>query len=145
MPRLLNSISLSLLLLVLGCKALVVRHERNSSSEKLLTWNIGAEKQQLLANALYRAGRVGEPNLMALKRFYYRPVVTNKRGEGLYYITNYSHRGPMGVLNSKRTVSTVEIGLTDPATQDSVVSALFKHGNRLNQRLRQAILDEYLR
>ena len=113
-------------------------------SQKLLTWGIGPDKQQQLAKALYRAGRVSEPDWVLLKRFYYRPVVTNRRGEGLYYVTRFSHLGPIGVLNSTKGVSTVEIGLTDLATQDSVVSALLMHRDRFNQRLRQAILDEYL-
>ena len=78
-----------------------------------------------------------------LKQFYYYPVVTNRRGEGLYSVTRFTHRGPIGVLYSKHGVSTVEIGLTDGATQDSVVTALIIHGDRFNQRLRQAILDQY--
>ena len=143
--HLLPTLSLSLLLLVVGCKAQVVQHERDVSSQKVFTWPIGPGKQQQLANALYRAGRVSEPDWVLLKRFYYRPVVTNRRGEGLYYVTRFSHNGPIGVLTSTKGVSTVEIGLTDRATQDSVVSALFQHGDCFNQRLRQAILDEYLR
>ena len=145
MLLLLLNLSLGLLLLVGGCKAQVVQHGREASSQKVLTWTIGPDQQQLLANALYRAGRVGEPDLALLKRFYYRPVVTNRRGEGLYYVTQFTHRGPIGVLRSKQGVSTVEIGLTDVATQDTVVSALIKHGDRFTQRLRQAILDEYRR
>jgi hypothetical protein len=141
--RPLPTLSLGLLLLVVGCTAQVVQHNREASSEKLLTWAIGPDQQQLLANALYRAGRVGEPELALLKRFYYYPVVTNRRGEGLYYVTQFTHRGPIGILRSKQGVSTIEIGLTEVATQDSVVSALVKHGDRFNQQLRRAILDEY--
>lgn len=111
----------------------------------MLTWAIGPDQQQLLANALCRAGRVSAPELALLKRFYFYPVVTNRRGEGLYNVTQFTHRGPIGVLRSKQGVSTVEIGLMDVATQDSVVSALIKHGDRFDQRLRQAILDEYRR
>lgn len=143
MSRSLLHLSLGLLLLVGGCKAQVVQHDRNASSPRLLTWEIGPGKQQLLANALYRAGRVGDTDVRQLKQFFYRPVVTNRRGEGLYYVTRFTHRGPIGVLYSKQSVSTVEIGLTEAATQDSVASALRKHGGRFNQRLRQAILDEY--
>ena len=121
----------------------MAQHKREARSEKLLTWVIGPDQQQLLANALYRAGRVGEPEVGVLKRFYYYPVVTNRRGEGLYNVTQFTHRGPIGVLRSKQGVSTIQIGLTDVATQDSVVSALVKHGDRFNQQLRRAILDEY--
>ncbi|MET4074302.1 hypothetical protein ABIB44_001546 [Hymenobacter sp. UYCo722] len=143
MLRLPLNLSLGLLLLVGGCKAQVVLHEREASSRKVLTWAIGPVQQQLLAHALHRAGRVSEPDLALLKRFYYRPVVTNQRGEGLYYVTQFTHRGPIGVLRSKRGISTVEIGLTDVATQDSVALALIRHRGRFNQRLRQAILNEY--
>lgn len=121
----------------------MVQHKREARSEKLLTWAFGPAQQQLLANALYRAGRVGEPEVALLKRFYYYPVVTNRRGEGLYNVTQFTHSGPIGVLRSKQGVSTIQIGLTDVATQDSVVSALVKHGDRFNQQLRRAILDEY--
>jgi hypothetical protein len=110
-----------------------------------MTWNIGPEKQQQLANALYRAGRMLEPDVAQFKQFYYRPAVINRRGEGLYYVTRFTHVGPIGVLHSTQGISTVESGLTDAATQDSVVSALITHGDRFNQRLRQAILDEYRR
>jgi hypothetical protein len=122
----------------------VVQHGRDERSQKLLTWDIGPDKQQQLANALYRVGRVSEADVILLKQFYYWPVVTNRQGEGLYYVTRFTHSGPIGVLNSKNDVSTVETGLTSLATQDSVASALLKHRDCFNQRLRQAILDEYL-
>ena len=134
---------LGLLLLVGGCRAQVVQHAGEARSQKVFTWPIGSGKQQLLANALYRAGRVGTTDVLQLRQFYYRPVVTNRRGEGLYSVTRFTHRGPIGVLYSKQGISTIEIGLSNVATQDSVVSALFKHGDRFNQRLRQAILDQY--
>lgn len=145
MSRSFHSLSACLLFLVLSCKVQVVQHERDPIPQKLLTWPLGAAKQQQLATALYRAERVSEPAVAGLKRFYYYPVVTNRGGEGLYYITNFSHRGPMGVLNSKRGLSTLEYGPTAPATQDSVAAALLLHGKRFPQRLSQAILDEYLR
>lgn len=135
-------LSLSLLLLG-GCKVQVVPHGRETSPQKVLTWAIGPDQQQLLVNALYRAGRIYEPDLTQLKRFYYYPVVLNRRGEGLYYVTQFTHHGLVGVLHSKRGLSIVEMGLTDSATQDSVVAALRQHGNRFTQRFRQAVLDEY--
>lgn len=123
----------------------MVQHGREARSQKLLAWAIGPAKQQQLVTALCRAGRVSEPDLALLKRFYYYPVVTNRRGDGLYYVTQFTHRGPIGVLHSQQGVSAVEVGLTEVATQDSVVSALIQHGDRFNQRLRQAILNEYRR
>jgi len=132
------------LLLVVGCKTQVVQHRRDSSPQKLCTWVTGPDHQQL-ANALYRAKRLSEPEVALLKHYYYYPAVTNRRGEGLYYVTRFSHRGPIGVLHSQHGVSTVETGPTDVATQDSVAAALRKHGDRFTQRLRQAILAEYRR
>ena len=143
MSRTLLPLSLSLLFLAGGCTAQVVPHGRDLNSQKVLTWDIGPDRQQQLATALCRAGRVGAPEVAQLKQFYYRPDVTNRCGEGLYSVTRFTHRGPIGVLYSKHGVSSVEIGLTDLATQDSVVSALIKHGDRFNQRLRQAIVDQY--
>lgn len=143
MSRPLLALLLGLLYLVGGCTVQVVQHKPDLNSQRVLTWDIGPDKQQQLAQALYRAGRVSGPDWVLLKRYYYRPVVTNRRGEGLYSLTQFTHRGPIGVLYSKRGMSTVEIGLTDVATQDSVVSALIKHADRFNQRLQRAILDQY--
>lgn len=140
--RTLLTLSLGLLLLVGGCTAPVVQHGRDLHAQKVLTWDLGPDRQQR-ATALCRAGGVGAPEVAQLKQFYYRPAVTNRRGEGLYSVTRFSHLGPIGVLNSTKGVSTVEIGLTDLATQNSVVSALIMHGDRFNPRLRHAIGDHY--
>jgi hypothetical protein len=143
--RFFHGLFAGLLLLIPSCKAQAVDRWRDPIPQKLLTWPLGADKQQQLATALYRAGRVREPAVASLQRFYYYPAVTNRRGEGLYYVTTFSHRGPMGVLNSKQGLSTVENGPTARATQDSLAAALVLHGNRFSQRLSQSILDEYLR
>lgn len=142
MSHLLLRLSLGLLL-VGGCKAQVVVHRREARSEKLVTWAIGPDQQRLLAIALYRAGRIREPDWALLPRFYYYPVVTNRRGEGLYNVTRFTHERPIGVLRSTQGLSTVEMGLTDAAMQDSVAAAFIPHGDRFNHRLRQAIVDEY--
>ncbi|MCC2544957.1 hypothetical protein LJY25_00750 [Hymenobacter sp. BT175] len=80
----------------------------------------------------------GNPGL--LKHYDYWPIAVDHQYHGLWHFDNYSHRGPILVINGKHTAAVVPFAFSKEQTLDSLNVALRKYPlKEINQQVRDEI------
>lgn len=81
-------------------------------------------------------------NPQLLKRYDYWPIVVDQHFRGLWHFDNYSHEGPILVINGRKTATVFPLKLDKTSTLDSVNAALRKYSlTELNAKVRTGILQ----
>ena len=76
-----------------------------------------------------------------MKRYDYWPIVVDRQFSGLWHFDNYSHRGPIYIINGKHTATIVRLFSEESVTIDSLDSALQKYPfNEINPAVRAEIV-----
>ena len=115
------------------------------NSMPLSEWRIEQNKKNVVLDYIYKNYFNNDRNPALVKRFYYTPVVLNKERAGLYYVSNFTHRGPIYVIDTKDVITIITLGLTSEASRDSIKLSLAKHGNQLDASIRRKIMADLIK